>query len=108
MKLNDFYSLDHPVRSGQHVRCNRDADLFCGFKVNHQLEFSWLFDGKLGGFGTFEDSVHVCRRASVGLKRIHSVVHQAAFIDPDSIRMDGWHTALMQQLQNPLAINTCP
>jgi hypothetical protein len=30
--------LDHPVRSRQHIRCNRQADLLRGFQVNDQLK----------------------------------------------------------------------
>jgi hypothetical protein len=30
--------LDHPVRSNQHIRRNRQADLVGGFQVDHELE----------------------------------------------------------------------
>jgi len=45
-------SLDHPVRSHQHVQRNRQADLLGGFEINHELELGRLFDHK------FTDSFH--------------------------------------------------
>ena len=37
--LNKSNSSDHPIRSRQHIRRNRDTDLLGGFQVDHQLEF---------------------------------------------------------------------
>src|ERR1051325_6837378 len=34
------FSSDHPVRSRQDVGWNGEADLLCGFEIDHQLEFS--------------------------------------------------------------------
>jgi hypothetical protein len=32
-------SLDHAIRSRQDVGWNGEADLLCGFEIDHQLEF---------------------------------------------------------------------
>src|SRR5262249_37110383 len=38
----------HPVRSRQHIRRNRDADLLGGFQVDDQLKLGWLLHWKIG------------------------------------------------------------
>ena len=38
------FSPNHPIRSRQHVGRNREADLFGGFEVDHQLELGRLLD----------------------------------------------------------------
>src|SRR5262245_55183180 len=44
--------LDHPVRSRQHIRRNRQTDLFGGFEINDELKLRRLLDWKIGGLGT--------------------------------------------------------
>jgi hypothetical protein len=36
--------FDHLIRTRQHVRRNRQADLLRRLEINHQLELSRLFD----------------------------------------------------------------
>jgi len=38
--------------------------LLCCFQVNYQLEFYWLLNRQVGGFGSFENFVDVCCRTS--------------------------------------------
>ena len=47
--LNDF------VRSRQHVRRNRQADLLRRLQINHQLKLRRLFDWQIGRLGTLQD-----------------------------------------------------
>jgi hypothetical protein len=42
-------SFDHLIRSHQHIRRNRQADLLGGFEVYYQLKLRGLLDGKIGG-----------------------------------------------------------
>jgi hypothetical protein len=37
-------SLNHSVCSRQHIRRDREADLFGRFQIDYHLEFRWLFD----------------------------------------------------------------
>src|SRR5690348_11509880 len=46
---SQLYSLDHSVRSCQHVRWNYEADLLGSFKIDDQLELGRLLHGKIGG-----------------------------------------------------------
>jgi hypothetical protein len=54
---------NHSIRSRQHVRRNRQTDLFGGFQVDDEFEFRWLLHWEVGGFGTFWDLVDVDGRA---------------------------------------------
>src|SRR5499426_258850 len=52
-------SLDHPIRSRQHVRRNRQADLFGRFEINDQLELLRLLHREIGGLGAFQNLVNI-------------------------------------------------
>jgi hypothetical protein len=43
--LRFLCSLDHPIRSCQHIRRNRQADLLRSLEIDHQLELLWLLYG---------------------------------------------------------------
>jgi predicted DNA-binding antitoxin AbrB/MazE fold protein len=45
-------SLDYPVRSRQHTRRNRQADLLRRLEVDHKFKLRRLLDRKITGFGT--------------------------------------------------------
>ena len=57
--LHQSPSLDYPIRSRQHVRRYRQADLLGGLEIDDQLELRRLLDGKIGGLGAFQNLVHV-------------------------------------------------
>ena len=40
---------DHSIRSRQHIRRNRQADLLGGFQIDHKLELLRLLDRKVAG-----------------------------------------------------------
>src|SRR5262245_10607386 len=46
-------SLDHFIRSRQHVRRDRQVDLLRGFKIDDEFKLYWLFDGKIRRFRAF-------------------------------------------------------
>jgi hypothetical protein len=46
-------SLDHFIRSHQHVGRDRQADLLRCLQVDHKLELRRLLYGKVGGLGAF-------------------------------------------------------
>jgi hypothetical protein len=45
--------LDDFIRSRQHVRRNRYADLFGCIQVDDQLKLRWLLHRQISGLGTF-------------------------------------------------------
>ena len=66
---SESHSLDHPIRSRQHVRRNRQADLLGGLQIDHQLELGRLLDRQVGRLGAFQDFVHVGGGAPVTCPR---------------------------------------
>ena len=48
---------DHLTRPRQHIRRNRNADLFSGFQIDDELELLRLLYGQVGGLGAFQDFV---------------------------------------------------
>ena len=59
--------LDHLIRPRQHVRRNRQADLFRGLQIDDELELRRLLHRQIGGLGAFQNFVHVdSRRADRG------------------------------------------
>src|SRR5215467_2416302 len=58
-------SLNHLIRSCQHIRRNRQADLLRRFQIDYQFELRWLLHGKFGGFCSFQDLVYISRNAAV-------------------------------------------
>jgi hypothetical protein len=65
--------LDHPIRSRQHVRRDRDADLLCGLKIDHQLELRLLLHGR-----------HLLRRGTFG-RRTRVRLSSATARQPTSV-----------------------
>ena len=56
------FSFDHFIRSRQHIRRNRQADLLGGFEIDDESNFR-LLHGKIGGLGAFQNLVDVNRGA---------------------------------------------
>ena len=54
--LLSFYDF---IRSRQHIRRNRQADLLRRFQIDHQLKLGRLLDEQVSRLGAFEDFVHV-------------------------------------------------
>ena len=69
-------SLDDPIRSGQDIGWNWQADLFGGFEVDYELKLGWLFDRQIARVGALEDFVHINRYPPVGGNAIGAIVHE--------------------------------
>src|SRR5262249_47427534 len=54
-----LFSLDHLIRTRQHVRWNREADLLRCLQVDHKLELRRLLDGKVRWLCAFQDFIDV-------------------------------------------------
>jgi hypothetical protein len=57
--------FDHFIRSRQHVRWNRQADLLCRLEVDYKLELGWLLDGEIGGLSAFQNLIDVNGGAAI-------------------------------------------
>src|SRR5262245_37679298 len=57
-------SFDHPIRSHQHIRRDRQADLLRGFQIDDKLEFLWLLHREVGRLSSFQDLVDVVSSAA--------------------------------------------
>jgi len=58
-------SSDDSIRSHQHIRWDRQADLFGSFEIHDQLELGWLLHRQVSRFSTFQNLVDVDCGASV-------------------------------------------
>jgi hypothetical protein len=52
-------STNHFIRSHQHIRRDRQANLLCGPQVDDKFKVHRRFHGKIGWLGSFEDSINV-------------------------------------------------
>src|SRR6266498_1916406 len=68
-------SLDHLVRSNQHLLWNRHADLLRRFQIDDELELRRLLHGEIGGLRAFEDLIHIRSGAPVQVGNAHAVTH---------------------------------
>ena len=73
-------SFDYFVRSRQHVRRDREADLLGRLEIDHQLKFDRLLDGEIGRLGSLQNFVHVDNDPPVTVREIGPVVHEPAGI----------------------------
>ena len=52
-------SLNHLIRTVQHVRRNRQTDFFGCIEIDDELELCWLLDGYVSRLSPFENLVHL-------------------------------------------------
>src|SRR5262244_2824725 len=55
----DFLSFGHFIRPCQHIRRNRQADLFSGFEIDNELELRRLLDWQVRRLGAFQNLIDV-------------------------------------------------
>src|ERR1044071_9500159 len=67
------------------------------------INFGWLLNGEIGGLGPFKDFVDVVRRAAKEVIVVHSVGHQAAFIDKFLLKINSGQSVSAGKLNNPLS-----
>jgi len=51
-------SLDHLIRSNQHLLWDRNADLLRRLQIDHQIQLRRLLHRKIGGLSSFEERTH--------------------------------------------------
>src|SRR5262249_5014633 len=97
-------SLDHLIRSRQHVRWNRQADLLRSLQIEHKLELHRLLDRKVGWLGPFEDLIDISGSAPIQVGSVRSICHQTAKFDEFLQMKDRRQTALCGKLRDPFLI----
>src|SRR5262249_6874717 len=98
------FSLDHFVRSCQHVRWNIKADLLRGFEVHDEFEIGPLFDGYVGWLGSLENLVHVNCETAKRIGYVASIAHQPATFTPFRVSVNCWNFAFQCKLDDLLWI----
>src|SRR5262245_6796287 len=71
-----LFSLDHLIRSHQHVCRNCKSDQLRRFQIVDELELGWLLDREIGRLGSFEDLIHVGGSAAEQISPGHAVGHK--------------------------------
>src|SRR5262245_48926395 len=77
----NWLSLNHFIRSRQHIRCIRQVDLLFGFQVYVELELRRLLDRQVSRLSSFENLVDQPCGAPVGFSLVGTVRHQATALD---------------------------
>src|SRR3990167_3847722 len=68
------------VRPRQHIRRNRESDLFCRLEIYHQLELLRLLHRQVSRLGAFQDLVHICGSAPGQVGEICPVGYKATIV----------------------------
>src|SRR5262245_41287256 len=89
------------IRSRQHVRWERNADLLGGFQIDDELKLRRLLDRQVGGLGTLQNFVNVVRNASVAGHHVRSVVHQSTGLDRFFAAVHHRQSALYRKANDP-------
>src|SRR5262249_47826939 len=96
-------SSDHLIRAIQHRLRYRYTDLLGRFEIDHKLKLSWLFYRQVGGLGTFENLVDVCRRAPIEIIIVSPVRHKAAHIDKLFLKVNSRQPVVAGKLDDSLS-----
>src|SRR5712691_6829012 len=71
-------SVNDLIRAPQERWRDRQPDRLRGSEIYDQLELRGLLDGQVGGFGAFEDFVHVGGRAPLQVENVRAIDHETA------------------------------
>src|SRR6266566_8053635 len=68
--------LNDPIRLCEHLRRNRQADLFGRLEIDDELQLRRLLDWNIARLGTFQNLVYVRGGAPVQVGNVHAVKHK--------------------------------
>src|SRR5262249_24375711 len=98
-------SPDHPIRPVKHIRRNRQADLLCGFQIDHQLELHRPLHREVSGLRTLENLVHVSSGTTVLVGEAGSIRHQATSIHGLGTPVHRWQSVFYCEVQNQSVVS---
>src|SRR5258708_5728154 len=96
--------FDHFVRSRQHIRWNRQADLLGGFQIDHQLKLCRPLDRQVTWLCAFQNLVHVGGDSAIEFGSIRPIGYEATVFCPNRIEANGWQSILRRQIINALSM----
>src|SRR5215510_4154084 len=102
--LMPMASLDDLIRSCQHVRWNREADLLGSFQIDDELEFFGLLHGEVGGLGAFQNLVYVVSCLAVQLIVVDPIRHETALFHKLLLKIHSWQSVFAGQLDDSLSL----
>src|SRR5688572_12714739 len=91
-------SFDDPVRSRQHVRRNRHADLFRRLQIDDQFKLRGLLDGQFSRARAFENSIDKDCDTTGLVLAVTTVREEPTIRRPDRTRAHGWQPVLERKL----------
>jgi hypothetical protein len=59
-----LFSSNHPIRPGQHIWWNREANLVCRLEIDYRLKLCRLLDRQIGRFSPRQYLIHKNRYAA--------------------------------------------
>src|SRR6266508_1406724 len=92
-----------PIRPLEHADRNCQTNLFCRLKVDHELKLRCLLYRQISRFGTFQDLVHVNRRAPIEVIEVRPIGHEAALIDKLLLKVNSRQAVFDGKLDDPLS-----
>ena len=95
--------FDHLVRPRQHTRGIVRPICFAALRLMMNSNFVGCSHRQIGGFGSFQDLVHVNSRAPVEVSVVRPVVHEAAGIDKLLLWVNSRQPVFAGKLDDPLS-----
>ena len=102
---SDMASFDHLVGAGEEGVWDRQTDFLSGLQIDDQFEPSWLLDGQLGRFASFEDFRDVVGRHHHHLRKVGTVGDETARVDTFAERMQDWEPLSARKLGQELRVD---
>src|SRR5215813_5495116 len=95
-----LFSLDNFVRSHQHIRWNRQADLLGRFQVDDELKLRRLFHRQISRLCAFQNLVHIDGDPTIQVGIAWTVVHKPPLIHIFWSAVDRREPALYREVRN--------
>ena len=99
-------SLDHFVRSRQHIRWDCETDLLGGLQIDDELKSLRLLDRQIGGLSAFQDLVYINRSATEQVVNARAIIHEATSVHKVALRVYRRETVLSCEFYNMCSLRS--
>src|SRR5215471_5270207 len=82
------FSLDYFICSRQHIRRDRQANLFGGFEIDDQLKLGRLLDRDVGGFAALQNLIDLGSSPPPQVLTVRAVRHETTGINKTTTKID--------------------